>query len=80
MGNLALITASANSKFSNMFPLHKVEQYKDVKEQSPKLMRMKKLLDENNRVWDDAMVARHNSEMLTMLKSEIERTEIIAKI
>lgn len=79
-GNLALITASANSKFSNMLPIHKVEQYKDVIEQSPKLMRMKKLLDGNNRIWDDDMVAKHNSEMFAMLKSEIERTEIVAKI
>lgn len=71
-GNLALITISANSKFSNMLPIHKVEQYKDVIEQSPKLMRMKKLLDANNRVWDDSMVAKHNTEMLALLKSEIE--------
>lgn len=70
-GNLALITASSNSKFSNMLPIHKVEQYKDVIEQSPKLMKMKQLLDENNRVWDDGMVAKHNTEMLAILKSEI---------
>ena len=71
-GNLALITVSANSKFSNMLPIHKVEQYKDVIEQSPKLMRMKKLLDANNRVWDDNMVAKHNAEMLALLKAEME--------
>ena len=69
-GNLALITVSANSKFSNMLPIHKVEQYKDVIEQSPKLMRMKKLLDANNRVWDDIMVANHNEEMLKLLEVE----------
>ena len=72
-GNLALITVSANSKFSNMLPIHKVEQYKDIIEQSPKLMRMKKLLDENNRVWDDAMVEKHNAEMLNLLKLEINQ-------
>ena len=72
-GNLALITVSANSKFSNMFPIHKVEQYKDVIVQSPKLMRMKKMLDDNNRVWNDDMVAKHNTEMLTLLKNEIEK-------
>lgn len=70
-GNLALITVSANSKFSNMLPIHKVEQYKEVIGQSPKLMRMKKLLDENNRVWDDALVAKHNSEMMTLINDEI---------
>lgn len=71
-GNLALITVSANSKFSNMLPIHKVEQYKDVIEQSPKLMRMKKLLDANNRVWDDALVAKHNMDMLTILNDEVK--------
>ena len=54
-----------------MLPIHKVEQYIDVIEQSPKLMEMKKLLVENQRVWDDAMVARHNSEMNGLLQSEI---------
>ena len=67
-----MITVSANSKFSNILPIHKVEQYKDVIEQSPKLMRMKKLLDTNNRVWDDNMVATHNAEMLALLKAETE--------
>lgn len=71
-GNLALITVSANSKFSNMLPIHKVEQYKDLIEQSPKLMRMKKLLDANNRVWDDKMVTNHNKDMLALLESETE--------
>ena len=72
-GNLALITVSANSKFSNMLPIHKVEQYNDVIKQSPKLMRMKKLLDENNRVWDDAMVEKHNDDMLDLLEREINQ-------
>ena len=70
-GNLALITVSANSKFSNMLPIHKVEQYKDVIEQSPKLMKMNKLLDANNRVWDDDMVEKNNAEMITILQEEI---------
>ncbi len=39
---------------------------------SPKLMRMKKLLDTNNRVWDDNMAATHNAEMLALLKAETE--------
>ena len=33
---------------------------------------MKKLLDANNRVWDDNMVAKHNAEMLALLKAETE--------
>lgn len=70
-GNLALITVSANSRFSNMLPIHKVEQYKDVIAQSPKLDRMKKLLDSNKRIWDDTMVAKHNEEMMSILEKEI---------
>lgn len=71
-GNLALITVSANSKFSNMLPIHKVEQYEDVIKQSPKLMMMKKILVDNNRVWNDEIVKRHNKEMLLLLEKEIE--------
>lgn len=71
-GNLALITVSANSKLSNMLPVHKVEQYGDVIEQSPKLMRMKKLLDENNRVWNNETVEKHGEEMISIMENEIE--------
>lgn len=71
-GNLALITVSANSKFSNMLPIHKVEQYEDVIKQSPKLMIMKEMLVDNNRVWNDETVERHNKKMLHLLEEEIE--------
>lgn len=72
-GNLTLITVSANSKFSNMLPKHKVEQYQDLIKLSPKLMRMKKLLDQNDRVWNDEIVEKHNREMLDLLKEELVR-------
>lgn len=72
-GNLVLITVSANSKFSNMLPVHKVEQYQDIIELSPKLVRMKNLLYENNRVWDDEMIEKHNAEMLELLKADLKR-------
>lgn len=72
-GNLALITVSANSKFSNMLPKHKVEQYKDVIVQSPKLMRMKKLMDDNDSVWNDDMVAKHNEDMIAIINDSICR-------
>ena len=72
-GNLALITVSANSRFSNMLPVHKVEQHKDVIEQSPKLMYMKELLDNNNRIWNDASVIKHGAEMIKILEQEIDR-------
>lgn len=72
-GNLALITVSANSKFSNMIPIHKVERYGEVIAQSPKLMIMSKLLQDNNREWDDDLVLKHNKEMLELLKKEINK-------
>jgi uncharacterized protein with ParB-like and HNH nuclease domain len=70
-GNLALITVSANSRFSNMLPISKAENYADIIEQSPKLMKMKELLLENNRVWNPAMVEKHNTEMMQILEDEI---------
>lgn len=76
-GNLALITVSANSRFSNMLPAHKIEQYGDVIEQSPKLMRMKKLLDRNQRVWNDKLVDRHNKDMIELLENEIMQHETL---
>ena len=72
-GNLALITTSANSKFSNMLPIHKVEQYKDYLKQSPKLCKMEKLLEENNRKWDDNLVNKHGQEMINLLDSDIRK-------
>lgn len=73
-GNLALITVSANSRFSNMLPIHKIEQHGDVIAQSPKLMIMSELLlQDNNREWDDDLVLKHNKEMLELLKKEINK-------
>ena len=72
-GNLALITVSANSKFSNMIPVHKVERYGDVITQSPKLMIMKKLLDDNNREWNNNLVEKHGKAMLELLAKEISK-------
>ena len=72
-GNLALITVSANSKFSNMLPIHKVEQYKEVVKQSPKLIRMTKPIENNDRKWDDECIEQHNDEMLKLLEDEIKK-------
>lgn len=71
-GNLALITVSANSKFSNMIPKHKVEQYPEIINQSPKLIKMKRLLDENGGVWDSFSIDEHKVEMFKLLDDEIK--------
>lgn len=72
-GNLALITVSANSKFSNMVPISKVDNYPDIIEQSPKLVFMKNILEVSGRTWEKSMVEKHNTEMLKVLEEEIER-------
>jgi hypothetical protein len=71
-GNLALITVSANSKFSNMIPKHKVEQYPEIINQSPKLIKMKRLLDENGGAWDSSSIDEHKVEMFKLLDDEIK--------
>lgn len=71
-GNLALITVSANSKFSNMIPKHKVEQYPEIINQSPKLIMMKRLLDKNGGTWDSSSIDEHKVEMFNLLSEEIK--------
>lgn len=71
-GNLALITVSANSKFSNMLPKHKVEQYPEIINQSPKLNKMKMLLDEHGGTWDSSSIEEHKVEMFKLLSEEIK--------
>ena len=71
-GNLALITVSANSKFSNLLPRYKIE-FSNIISQSPKLRLMKDLLEEHSNCWDDACVDRHNAEMLALLRHEIDK-------
>ena len=70
-GNLALITVSGNSKFSNLDPMAKVINSPSIIEQSPKLMLMRKMLKENGEKWNKELVERHNNEMLEILEEEI---------
>ncbi len=72
-GNLALITVSANSKFSNMLPMSKVENFPDIIEQSPKLIYMRRLMESSGRVWEKSMVEQHKQQMLAILKQEIDK-------
>ena len=72
-GNLALITVSANSKFSNRFPIEKVEHFPSVIEQSPKLKVMSDLVKKYDRKWDNDCVKEHHESMLSLLEKEIEK-------
>lgn len=73
LGNLALITVSANSKFSNRFPIEKVEHFPNIIEQSPKLKAVSDLLKKYDRKWDNNSVKEHNASMLSLLETEIEK-------
>ncbi|TGL06709.1 DUF262 domain-containing protein [Leptospira bouyouniensis] len=65
-GNLALITTSDNSKFSNVTPLAKVDTYKSIIDQSLKLMIMAKMVKDNHS-WTKEMVELHKDEMFEIL-------------
>lgn len=66
-GNLALITVSANSKFSNLLPASKIDTYKDVIQQSPKLIIMSELI--GNDGWTYEKVKEHGKKMKEILRS-----------
>lgn len=72
-GNLALITVSSNSKFSNLDPQSKVASYPDTILQSPKLKLMSDIMKQNNNVWDESLAVEHGKEMLELLEKEISR-------
>ncbi len=71
LGNLALITVSSNSKFSNLLPHQKAEDYPDHINQSPKLQMMCKLMKENKNIWEEEIAQKHNAAMLRVLEEEI---------
>ncbi len=62
-GNLALITVSGNSKFSNLPPEGKVKSYPSIIEQSPKLKIMKEMIRINGGVWNKKISDTHKEEM-----------------
>ena len=72
LGNLALVSVSANSKFSNSIPEVKAGIFKDTIEiQSPKLQQMAKITRDEG--WDDEQVAKHHKKMVELLKDDIQK-------
>ncbi|GAA1051928.1 DUF262 domain-containing protein [Dietzia natronolimnaea] len=69
-GNLALVSVSANSKFSNNTPLEKAQLH-GAKAQSPKLALMCQKLEDAGRQWKDAEVKSHREEMLDLLLADV---------
>lgn len=70
LGNLALVSVGANSKFSNSFPKVKAEYFKDIiAQQSPKLRQMADIALRDG--WGDAQVQAHHNAMLTTLQNAL---------
>ncbi len=73
-GNLALITVSGNSKFSNMTPNQKIDNKNEsIVKQSPKLMIMAELTKINSGKWNEDMVSKHGNEMFGILEKAINK-------
>ena len=70
-GNLALLTVSGNSKFSNHPPIVK-KTNEDIVKQSPKLQRMIDTMEKNGDEWNETTVKIHGEEMIGLIKMEIE--------
>lgn len=72
LGNLALVSVGANSKFSNNLPSAKANTYKDtIVKQSPKLRRMASLTRSNNNQWDDKAVRAHHTEVVELMRNDL---------
>jgi hypothetical protein len=67
-GNLALITVSGNSKFSNLPPAGKISSYPSIIGQSLKLKIMKELVTLDDEGWTAAKASEHKEEMFMILK------------
>ena len=71
LGNLALVSVSANSHFSNSLPKAKAENFQRTMEtQSPKLQRMAEITRSEG--WSDEQVKNHHNEMVALLKADIQ--------
>jgi Protein of unknown function (DUF1524) len=69
LGNLALVSVGANSKFSNSLPRSKAENFRTtIETQSPKLQEMARIT--RDREWGDAEVRSHHQAMIALLRSD----------
>lgn len=69
-GNLALITVSGNSKFSNLPPDGKIHSYPSIMNQSWKLKIMEEMTTMNNGIWTENKSQEHEKEMFSILEKE----------
>ena len=71
-GNLALITTSGNSKFSNYYPDGKVKNYNNIIQQSLKLKIMASYV-ENTGKWTQDDAKEHENDMVARLANELNK-------
>jgi uncharacterized protein with ParB-like and HNH nuclease domain len=71
-GNLCLVDANANAKFSNAVPIAKISNHPRIIEQSLKLKIMAKITKTNNG-WNENTIKEHEDEMLKLLRTEIDK-------
>ncbi len=72
LGNLALASVGANSKFSNNLPSVKAKEYKEtIIQQSCKLTRMANITRKNEYNWGDQEVLNHHTKMVNLLKDDL---------
>lgn len=71
LGNLALITVSQNSKFSNASPKAKATTHDEILQQSPKLWRMAYLTNATG--WNNTTIAKHYAECLRLLYKDLTK-------
>lgn len=70
LGNLALVSVGANSKFSNSLPKAKAENYKTTIEmQSPKLHKMAEITRQKG--WGEVQILEHHNAMIHLLKEDV---------
>lgn len=73
-GNLALITISGNSKFSNLPPAGKINSYPSVINQSLKLKIMENMTRLDNGKWTEEKASRHKDEMFKIFENRGKNT------
>lgn len=73
LGNLALITVTGNSKFSNNDPMGKISTYSSIINQSLKLIVMKEMTLNNQNWWTQDLAETHRQDMLNILDDELKR-------
>lgn len=70
-GNLALLSVSDNSRFSNLPPRAKYEYLMSVVNQNPKLNEMAKLMNKDSTGWTQEKAKKHKEEMYKLLEDNI---------